>query len=56
MTFRPITTGFQDGWKILVADGLAPGENVVVVGHRIIDDGEKVNVTRTISDMEELLQ
>ncbi|MCG8632272.1 MAG: efflux RND transporter periplasmic adaptor subunit [Desulfobacterales bacterium] len=56
VAFRPVTTGFQDGWKILVAEGLAPGENVVVVGHRIIDDGEKVNVTRTVSHMEELLQ
>jgi RND family efflux transporter MFP subunit len=56
VAFRPVTTGFQDGWKILVADGLTSGDNVVVVGHRLIDDGEKVNVTRTISDMEELLQ
>ncbi len=55
VSFRPVTTGFQDGWRILVADGLKPGENVVVVGHSIIDDGEKVNVTRTVRNMEELL-
>ncbi|MEH0021381.1 MAG: efflux RND transporter periplasmic adaptor subunit [Desulfobacter sp.] len=56
VAFRPVTTGFQDGWKILVSQGLNPGENVVVVGHRIIEDGEKVNVTRTVTRMEELDQ
>ncbi|MCP3872723.1 MAG: efflux RND transporter periplasmic adaptor subunit [Desulfobacteraceae bacterium] len=54
--FRPITTGFLDGWKTHVPDGLFPGEKVVVVGHRIIEDGEKVNVTKTIRDMEEISQ
>jgi hypothetical protein len=29
---------------------------VVVVGHRIIEDGEKVNVTRSLKDMEEMVQ
>jgi hypothetical protein len=54
--FRPISTGFQDGWKTKVTRGLVPGERVVVVGHRIIEDGEKVNVTRSIQDMAEILQ
>ena len=54
--FRPVKIGFQDGWKTQVPEGLEPGENVVVVGHRIIEDGERVNVTKTIRDMEEILQ
>jgi membrane fusion protein (multidrug efflux system) len=53
--FRPVIIGFQDGWKTQVPEGLEPGENVVVVGHRIIEDGERVNVTKTIRDMEEIL-
>jgi len=56
VAFRPVTTGFQDGWRILVAEGLTPGERVVVVGHRLIEDGEKVNVTRTVQSVEELIQ
>lgn len=56
VSFRPVSTGFQDGWKIQIPEGLTPGEHIVVVGHRIIEDGEKVNVTRTIRDMEELSQ
>jgi len=54
--FRPVKTGFLDGWKTQVAEGLEPGEHVVVVGHRIIEDGEKVRVAKTIRDMEEISQ
>ena len=54
--FKPVETGFLDGWKTEVKNGLEPGENVVVVGHRIIEDKEKVNVTKTIRDMEEIAQ
>ncbi len=56
VAFRPVETGFQDGWRILVTQGLEPGDNVVVVGHRLIEDGEKVNVARTVNTMEELVQ
>ena len=54
--FRPVKKGFSDQWKTQIAEGLEPGENVVVVGHRIIEDGEKVNVSKTVRDMEELSQ
>ncbi len=54
--FRPVTTGFLDGWKTQIPEGLSPGENVVVVGHKIIEDGETVNVTKSILKMEELTQ
>lgn len=52
--FRPVKTGFQDGWKTQIIQGLAPGEHVVVVGHRIIEDGERVNVIATVRTMEAL--
>jgi len=54
--FRPVHPGFLDGWKTQIPKGLKPGEKVVVVGHRIIEDGEQVNVIKTIRDMEELSQ
>jgi RND family efflux transporter MFP subunit len=54
--FRPVTTGFLDGWRIQIPTGLSPGEKVVVVGHKIIEDGETVHVTKTIRNMEELPQ
>ncbi|MDT8377620.1 MAG: efflux RND transporter periplasmic adaptor subunit [Desulfotignum sp.] len=54
--FVPVDTGFQDGWKIQVTAGLSPGDHVVVVGHRIIDDGEPVQVDRTVRSIVELGQ
>lgn len=54
--FRPVTTGFQDGWKTQISKGLSPGDKVVVVGHGIIEEGQKVNVIQTIQKMEELTQ
>jgi membrane fusion protein (multidrug efflux system) len=54
--YKKVTPGFQDGWMVQIPEGLSPGDNVVVVGHRIIEDGEKVNVTRSLKDMEEMVQ
>jgi membrane fusion protein, multidrug efflux system len=54
--FAPVETGFQDGWKIQVTSGLSPGDHVVVVGHRIIEDGEPVKVDRRVQSMAELGQ
>ncbi len=50
----PVETGIQDGWQIQISKGLKPGDRVVVVGQRQIDDGEAVNVTRTIRDIGDL--
>lgn len=55
-TFQPVEKSFIDGWNILITKGLRPGDHVVVVGHRMIEHGQKVNVTRTITHMEELYQ
>ncbi len=52
--FRSLETGFQDGWKTQVVKGLEPGDRVVVVGHRIIEDKEKVHVTATAKTMEDI--
>lgn len=53
---QPVEMGIQDGWRMQVAKGLMPGDKVIVMGQRSIDDGEVVNVTRTVSTMEELIQ
>ena len=54
--FVPVETGFQDGWQIQIKKGLSPGDHVIVVGQRIIEDDETVNVTRTLDDAGELVQ
>ncbi len=45
-----IETGIQEGWLIEVTEGLHPGDAVIVVGHREVSDGQKVNVVRTVTD------
>jgi RND family efflux transporter MFP subunit len=52
--FAPVETGFQDGWKIQVTSGLLPGDQVVVVGHRMIEDKDPVHVDRRVRSMSEL--
>lgn len=54
--FAPVETGFQDGWKIQVVSGISAGEQVVVVGHRIIEDNELVQVDQRVQSMAELEQ
>lgn len=50
---RKVKTGTQEGWRMQITEGLEPGDRVIVVGHRRVSDGQKVNVIRTVSSMEE---
>jgi RND family efflux transporter MFP subunit len=54
--FRKVKKGFLDKWRIQIEDGLKPHDKVVVVGQRLISDEEQVNVTKTVTSMEELSQ
>jgi len=56
VSFRHVSTGFQDGWRILVTKGLEPGERIVVAGQRLVADGDGVNVINTVKRLEELSQ
>jgi membrane fusion protein (multidrug efflux system) len=47
---RNVKTGIMEGWMIEITDGLAPGEHVVVEGHRDVEDGRKVQVVKVITD------
>ena len=51
---RMVETGILEGWRIQITKGLTGGDRVIVVGHRSVDEGQKVNVVRTVSDPEEL--
>jgi membrane fusion protein (multidrug efflux system) len=47
---RNVKTGIMEGWMIEITDGLAPGEHVVVEGHRDVENGRKVQVVKVITD------
>jgi RND family efflux transporter MFP subunit len=51
---KKIKTGIQEGWRIEIVEGLAAGDQVIVIGHRNVSAGQKINVIRTITTMEEL--
>ena len=47
---RLVKTGIMEAWMVEITEGLEPGENVVVEGHRDVEDGRKVKVVKTITD------
>ena len=51
---RKIELGMQEGWRVQVTKGLEPNEHVVVVGQRSVNDGQKVNIIKTVSNLEAL--
>ena len=53
---RMVKTGILEGWKIEIEKGLSKGDRVIVVGHRNVDEGQEVNVVRTVSDSEDLFK
>lgn len=52
--FRQVGLGILDGWLIQITEGLAPGERVIVVGQRSVDDGQGLNVVKTVTDPAEI--
>ena len=53
---RLVETGILEGWKIEISKGLKKGDRVIVVGHRDIDEGQEINIVRSISDPEDLFK
>jgi len=52
---RNIQLGILVGWQVQVISGLKPRDQVVVVGHRFLDDGQPVKVIKNVSDPREIL-
>jgi len=53
---RPVKLGVLEGWQVQVTQGLRPQEKVVVVGHRFLEDGQTVEVLKTVQDPKEILR
>lgn len=41
---RQLTLGIQQGDRIEILDGLAPGDGLIVTGHRNLEDGSRIRV------------
>jgi membrane fusion protein (multidrug efflux system) len=53
---RNITPGVLAGWQVQVTSGLEAGDRVIVVGHRLLDDGQEVEVIKNVSNPNEILK
>ena len=51
---RRVDLGVLVNWQVHVKSGLKPGERVVVVGHRFLDDGQAVNVIKNVRRPDEI--
>ncbi len=52
---RRVNLGILTGWQIQVTSGLNPGDRVIVDGHRLLDDGQSVEVIRNVGDAREII-
>lgn len=53
---RSVRLGVLVGWEVQISSGLKPGEKVIVVGHRLVDDGQPVEVIKSVSNPSEILK
>lgn len=51
---RQVVTGIQEGWLVEIREGLEAGDNVIVTGHRSVDDGRGIHVVKRIDRAEDL--
>ncbi|MHB8809317.1 MAG: efflux RND transporter periplasmic adaptor subunit [Desulfobulbaceae bacterium] len=47
---QPVVLGIMEKWMIQAAEGLKPGDQLVIEGHREVEEGQPVNVLRVITD------
>ncbi|HJX34729.1 MAG TPA: efflux RND transporter periplasmic adaptor subunit [Desulfatiglandales bacterium] len=53
---RPVELGILEGWMIQVKSGLNVGDNVIIVGHRQVDEGQAVQVIKNVTNPAEILK
>lgn len=53
---RTVELGLLDGWQVQVRAGLTQGQEVIVVGHRSVNDGQQVNVVRRVTSPEDIVK
>jgi len=51
---RHVTLGIMEKWMVQVIDGLAPEEQLLIEGHRDVEENQKVKVVKAFTEPEEL--
>jgi membrane fusion protein (multidrug efflux system) len=52
---RKVTLGVLSGWEVQITSGLKPGDRVVVVGHRFLDQGQPLEVIKNVTRPADIL-
>ena len=52
---RQVEVGMLVDWQIHVVAGLEPGDRLVIVGHRLLEEGQVVDVVQNVSNPKEIL-
>lgn len=52
---RQVEVGMLVDWQIQVVSGLEPGDRLVIVGHRLLEEGQAVDVVQNVSNSREIL-
>ena len=47
---QPVKLGVIEQWQVQITDGLKPGDQVVVEGHREVENGQQIKVIRVLAD------
>lgn len=53
---RKVTLGTLIGWEVHITSGLKAGEKIIAVGHRLLDDGQAVEVIKNVDNPNEILR
>jgi len=53
---RSVKLGTLVGWQVHVTSGLAAGDRIIVVGHRLLDHGQQVEVIKNVTDPSEIMK
>ncbi|MBF0204620.1 MAG: hypothetical protein HQK67_09975 [Desulfamplus sp.] len=47
---KNVSLGIMEKWMIQVTSGLESGQNLIVEGHRDVEDGQAVKVVHTVTE------
>ena len=50
-----VEVGLLVDWQVHITSGLKPNDNVIVVGHRLLNEGQDIEVIKNVRDVQEIL-
>lgn len=54
VTKRPVKIGIMEKWLVEISEGLKAGDKLLVEGHREVEEGQKVKIVKTATDLKDL--